>query len=245
MKRFLTIGLALGCLTFSTSAALAVPFLQLDISGGTYVGPPEETVFAQTGEFTLYALIDTSKKYWPAPAQGWTYRVAASLVPPIQPEPPTPPDLGSFTFNGTTINVAGDMTYGTPPLETMLDALDLPSHGVFETYYMEFDFTPNASQNVASYDSMDNPGGIDLASTGDLIYEAFSVNTNGLTTGYRIHFDLYAISGLPDSPELKQFAPFSHDAESMVPEPGTVVLLAAGGLIGLAGGLRSKKARRR
>jgi hypothetical protein len=110
---------------------------------------------------------------------------------------------------------------------------------------MEFDFTPNTAQNVASYNSMDNPGGINLASSGDLIYEAFSVNTNGITPGYRIHFDLYAVSGLPDSPVLEQFAPFSHDAESMVPEPGTFVLLAAGGLIALAGGLRRKKARRR
>jgi len=43
------------------------------------------------------------------------------------------------------VNVAGDMTYGAPPLETLagqqgFDNGDLGTHGVFETYFSEFVF---------------------------------------------------------------------------------------------------------
>ena len=35
-----------------------MPFLQLDIEGGYYVDPPEETIFAANSSFTLYALLN-------------------------------------------------------------------------------------------------------------------------------------------------------------------------------------------
>ena len=61
-----------------------------------------------------------------------------------------------------------------------------------------------------------------------------------------IHFDLFTVSGERFSSEafgkdyVYAFAPYSHDAEVEVPEPGTTLLLGLG-LLGFAGMRRFAK----
>ena len=153
-------------------------------------------------------------------------------------------DVGSIVFNGVTINVTGDMVYGTAPLEQLeslqgFDAGDL-KHGIFETYFFEYEFDLSTATLVDAYDVQTG----ELKANSDLYLVAFEVNTANLTEGYQVHFDLYTkelgdlIASIGDDcdVDIDAFAPFSHDAESgpPVPEPATLILLGAG-LIGLAG----------
>jgi hypothetical protein len=100
--------------------AQAVPRLQLDILGGTY-DTVTETIMATSNSFSLYAY------YAGSSAPTGTFYLSMALQPSSSPAG----DYGSFTFNSTPIYVTGDMTYGNPPLETVLslvgfDPGDLP-----------------------------------------------------------------------------------------------------------------------
>jgi hypothetical protein len=213
----------LGC-----GSAFAIPSLQLDIKNGTYVGGTEETVFATSDPFTLYALlIPTSTTLL-----GDTYYISAALRPKTM----TSGDWGSFTFDGTTVNVTNDMVYGVPPLESNaaaeFDPKDLSTHGIFETYFKEFSFKFNPNNTASAYNTQDYAGQGPTANTdGTMYYASFSIDTSDLAAGYSIHFDLYnekVVAG--GDIDRNQFAPFSHDANSTtnVPEPSTMLLLASG-----------------
>jgi hypothetical protein len=234
----------IGLLALVSRPAAALPMLQLDIAGG-YYDAATETIIASSQEFTLLAILT------PQSGTGGlgglfdqTFYISAALVPKVGPGGQA---LGSFTFDGTSVDATGGMTYGNPPLEDAADhdGGDLPPHGVFETYYREFPFTFSPTNTTGAYNTETSPGGLPLTSDGTAYYASFTVNTVSLDPAYTVHFDLYdeAIVQRKNDPtidvDVDDFAPFSHDAQSPppppppVPEPATLVLfaVAAGGAL--------------
>jgi hypothetical protein len=226
MKKKMTT-IALACMLFGASAAQAIPLLQLDISDGVY-DSVTETIVSASDEFTLYALLTPGNHGDVAALLDDTYYISAAITPQVG-EPGA--DLGSFSFNGDTVNATGDMTYGTPPSELVDNNVDLPSHGIFPTYFSEFSFQFLEGQVTETYNAQDNPGG--WTGIGDgTYYVAFDVDKTLLDPRFQVHFDLYSKN---DDNTINKFAPFSHDAQSSpVPEPATMLLFGTG-LAGLVG----------
>jgi hypothetical protein len=149
-----------------------------------------------------------------------TYFISAPLVP----NPGGSVSAGSFTFGGSTVDVTADMTLGAPT--------GMQTHGIFDTYYKEFSFNFNSSDKALAYNTQDNPAGPTADSSGTFYYAAFQVDASGLAAGYGIHFDLYSKN--ESSGAVDKVAPFSHDAQTAVPETVTMLLLGSG-LVGLVG----------
>jgi len=222
-------------LLVSGNTVFAVPYLQLDADPAIYVGPPEESIVATEPHFTLYALVNSLSGDAPVafaddpPNLGEVgdFYLSVALVP--NPGEPPGPDLGSFDFEGITYDVVGDMIYGTPPIEDWLKQNDLPSHGIYETYFYEFEFQLDPLKRAALYDSQVSPGGPGpYVADGPLYYQDFDVDVSELSSTYNLHVDLYT-KGL-DS--IDKFAPFSHDF--VTPIPASVILGILGlGVVGL------------
>ena len=220
------------------NAVFAEPYLQLDADPAIYLGPPEESILATETEFTLYALVNsTAPEYDPTD----TFYISAALVP--NPGEPPGPDLGSYDFDGSTFNVVGNMEYGTPPIEVYLESMDLPSHGIYETYYHQYSFTLAETSEAVLYNSQNTPGGPTNLTPGPgddiVLYKAFDVDVSGLASGYVMHFDLYTYKWdeVKDTYVIDNFAPFSHDLVT-IPAPGAVVL----GMLGFGvAGLKLRK----
>ena len=209
-------------LLLSGNTVFAVPYLQLDAHPASYVDGGEQSIVTTDLQFTLYALVNSESPDAPDPFVGGTFWLSIAVIPdPGESDPG--PDLGTYDFDGVTFDVVGNMTYGTPPIEAYMKSMNLPSHGVFETYYREFSFPLDLSKKAVLYNSQDTPGGLVPDSNGSLYYEDFLVDASGMDSGYFLHFDLYT-----KDDGIDKFAPFSHDV-THTPVPGAVML----GILGL------------
>jgi len=222
----------LGCL-FMGGAAQAYPQLQLDIWDGDWVGGDEESTLTGDDIFTLYALLTPKDHLTFGDYQfpGREYAISVAVVPSFGgKERPSPdPVLGEISFSmegnpAIAYSVASDFDWGFVPVE--VTAAELPKHDIFPTYYLERLFQFDITQEAGTYNVQTDPGNPDLGGTGSY-YMAFNVDTTNLAEGYELHFDLY------DSEDGSFKAPFSKDAGTRVPEPGTLLLLGVG-MLGVA-----------
>lgn len=135
--------------------------------------------------------------------------------------------------------------YGSPPdPDTSNNNDDLPSHGIYDTYFYIYEFDFNGPVGPIGNTQPGDSG------TGSGYSEDFSVLVSGLEAGISgVHMDLFTVVGdgklqttdgsgnpLPAGSLSNQIfanAPFSHDAQYTVSEPGLLSLLAVGA-IGLA-----------
>jgi len=201
-------------------SALALPVLQLDIEGGSYVGGDEESMVTNDPVFNLYSYL-TEKQ---GADTGDLFRLSIALIPKPAAELPVP-NFGSFLVDGTAYDVT-DMIYGTPPVEALSNPDELPGHGVYDSYYLELDYFFDPNDEAAPVNVQDNGGLGPQAGTG-MFYHLFEIDVSNMLSGFFLHFDTYD----PTDPNTIK-APFSHDART-VPEPGTLLLFGAG-LLGLA-----------
>ena len=246
VKSALAICMTSLAMAFAPQAAHAIPTLQLGIEGGTY-DTATETVFSTGSSFSLYAFLISNS----GNTIGDTYYLSMAVTPQV----PSPANLGSFTYNGNTVNVTSDMTYGTPPIDAFSaasDPGDLPAHGMFPTYFKEVGFSFSSGSQSTAFNTQDHPSWGPQSGTG-MYYKKFDIDTSNLGGGYEVHFDLYntklctnskgQCAGTTDT-DMTQFAPFSHDAQSFtspVPEPEIYAMLGIGlGLLGFVARRRRK-----
>ena len=159
--------------------ANAIPTLQLGIAGGSY-DLTTQTIVSSGPSFALYAFLLPNT----GNTLGDTYYVSMALTPQIS----TPASLGSFTYNLNTVNVTADMTYGTPPVDTFSsskDPGDLPSHGLFPTYFKEVGFSFGSGSQSAAFNTQDHPSWGPQAGSG-MYYQLFNIDTSNLAAGYAI-----------------------------------------------------------
>lgn len=214
--------------TFS-SAAHAIPTLQLGIDGGTYYGKPtgvDDTTVANKNSFNLIAYLLPNDDNTTQDA----YYLSSALIRQGGGEiSNSPATLGSFKIGSTTYNITNDMLFGSPPVNTQYR--DLLSHDIFDTWYLETEFIFNEGFISPAINVAD-----DEETQDNMYLKTFAIDLSGLAVGYGIHFDLYNLGVKPNgTPDISKFAPFSHDAEGwkqptnpVVPEPGTIVLLGSG-----------------
>jgi hypothetical protein len=215
----------------SAGAAWAIPQLQLTVEDGTY-NSGTQTTDATTNPFTLYALLTPQGGCDAACVTALladTYYISMAVVPQTG---PAAANLGSFTYNGITVNVTGDMKYGVPPLETVatlqgFDNGDLATHGIYETFFTQIGFTFDRLVSTTPADVQTNPNYPPSSplvdNDGGMYFVPFLINVSGLTGGTQIHFDLYssAVVSCGNNPncvagdiDVNDFAPNSHDAQS-------------------------------
>ncbi|WP_162893756.1 choice-of-anchor N protein [Marinobacter sp. Arc7-DN-1] len=215
-------------------SALAIPTLQLDIDGGTYVGGTEESTVTTTSSFDLWALgktteVDTAIDYY----------LSVALLPKTQ-NIGDPANLGSVTVNGTALSTLfGASEYGTPPVASVSNGGELAPHGIFDTYYYQLAFSFAGLPTIASYNVQDDTAG---PAGEELFKQVFQIDASSLAGGYGLHFDLYTYGETNGQrTAITDFAPFSHDAAYCVdrdcgpvkvPEPSTLALFSIG-LMGL------------
>jgi hypothetical protein len=238
--------LAIAAVIFPGAAVQAVPILQLYVEGSTYDTEHESWVFdAVLGEaFTLWVIgnVDGPGGFgtifdvkvavaYPdlVPGDGQTFNVSFT--------PTTTDGLGGFTDPSVPAAPSGPTQIsedGDAPL--MSDGSPLPSHGVYGpgTEWQEF--------LLGNFDLTDSPiadfiGDFPdsaFANAGQInAYEVLvtSVDPDLDFESIDIHFDAY--DGVEAGNRIRAvFAPFSHDAETGInhpaPEPGTLLLMAAG-----------------
>lgn len=223
-----------------TEIAVAVPTLQLDIEGGYYDTTNEDMV-TDSPIFDLYAYGNSNGTTGgggtttTAEMLATTYYLSVALTPTVN----SALDLGSIDVNGSTYSATSDFTYGTPPFEATANP-DLTHGGYFDTYYLELAFNFDAAM-TASLVNTETDGGLSPDTSGsDMFYIPFLIDMTNLAGGYNLHFDLYSTAERNGEIIRGDFAPYSHDASTNVPEPASLALFSIG-LLGLGVISRRKK----
>lgn len=248
-------------LLMNSISAFAYPTLQLDIDGGTY-DPVTQTIIKSGSSFDVYAYGIQPNGNNAPDITGIQYYISAALTGSSGLVPQLGQSLGSFTYDlgsgAVTVNVTSGMVFGTPPLDTFLQAFDngdLSKHGIFPTYFTQIDLPKfDTAFQTAPYDTSGISAGHSIALSGTgMFYQKVNFNLTNLTAGYDLHWDLYSAAVVtcgnnpncnPTDIDVNDFAPFSHDAESTkdnnpppppppdpIPEPATVWLLGLGLLV--------------
>ncbi len=230
IQRITLAALSISSLILTTPAG-AVPTLQLGITDGWYDNISETAVASQPA-FTLNAYLHPKAEIAPLNAD---YFLSYALSPQVNPAQ----GYGSFSIDGVTIDIGGDLTYGTPPLDQNAphSAKSLARHGIFPTLFGEQAFS-FGNQQTAIVNTQDKPGNDPAQVTGSgMYYQQFAIDVSSLSPGYSMHFDLYRSVMLhSQSRQIIAFAPFSHDAESaptLSPGPTPVSTPATAALFGL------------
>lgn len=139
---------------------------------------------------------------------------------------PASGSLDIFASDKTTLLSQSSPVYGTPPPG---ESPAIGSHGIFPTWYSQVDVlqelegvsnTVGMAANDAIFDYQDP---ITATNSKGRIFK-FWVET----TYEVVHFDAYGFLDPIHSVKDRRVAPFSHDAEYMVPEPTTIVLMGLG-----------------
>jgi hypothetical protein len=201
------------------SAAQAIPDLQLYIDGASY-DSVDETWVTNENTFDLWVIAE--------PDVGDVLLSAAVSTEEANVG-------GSITLTPTTTTLVTDSSMPTSPtfngvsadgaVPQLANGSDLPTHGIYGmagTSFLEWD--------LGDMDLQDSPCGdfIDAFPTTlnkDCTIHVYSVTVTGFTEA---HFDVY---GEIEGGRGAIFAPFSHDAAALVPEPSAALLFGVGALI--------------
>ncbi len=228
----LTIGLLIA------PAANAVPDLQLFIDGATYDLDTQTWVLATTGSVDLYVIS----------ANETHDDVIVSMA------------LGGFgEFDDPTgVSITGfgeysDWSWGYAPIDLVYDdewegGSELPRHGIFPTWYAEAntedyglgDMVGDVQPGPDSWNPVTDAGPHNAQGE----FKLFSLSIDA-PLGTSVHFDAYTLmpEGVLADLVIDEFAPFSHDGTTtIVPEPGTILLMSTG-LLGM--GLSAIRRRKR
>lgn len=230
------IGLTVSPLLLWAASSTALPVAQLDIVG-TDVSwdAATQTVITNDPVFSLYGYGNTANVGGTDVNTSLDWYLSIAIVPKVG----VGTDFGSFTMDGATYTAA-DFVFGAPPLETMLqwDPNDLQKHGIYETLFKTVAVTWDPTQTRSRVDVQTTQGTDPTANPGnELMYVGWDFDVSGLLAGYQLHFDLFGASctttGVLNVTNcaVKQFAPFSHDAGTDVPEPTTLLLFGFGLLL--------------
>lgn len=131
--------------------------------------------------------------------------------------------FGTLNINGGD-SPLDHWVYGIPPeatVDSMDCAADLAPHGVFPTWFTQYQFN-FGSYGASVFNTQPGKTGTDTGFRKD-----FTIDLGNIDASV-VHFDLFTLNS--DS-NIRKFAPYSHDAEANtapVPEPASAALLALG-----------------
>jgi len=209
-------------LVLFASSAMAVPSMQVgDADGGTCESYDNITEDCLVGATFSVTSLEAGQGYIVFSAVPKTTLDTFDIAPSGDEGPLTLVDSG----------------YGAAPFaDTSNDPDDLPSHGIFDTYFEVYAVTFNSAGTVYNSDPADA-----LDSAPGYI-EYIDINIASLSAG--LHIDLFrcttgSIAGGDCTVGGGDFAPFSHDG-TYVPVPAAVWLFGSG-LLGLVGIARRKR----